>query len=206
MESVKREPQCDLLDLLQRVVIITYHAPGDRKFERIFKEKSLAETMFMVRTKLQPPSNSTITLKQRRSHDMFIDLDDEDDFDAFCVHVRTVKSVDVKVDISQSPPVTNGAASSTGAVNASQASEMSLSVTKNKRKASNDQPPINADETAEPELTMKKRKTDRHAYAAIIDALYDTDIYRLPRLRAPVPFPMSIAPIHRRNEKINGSA
>ncbi|KAG1777480.1 hypothetical protein EV702DRAFT_1101487 [Suillus placidus] len=164
MESGKREPQCDLLDLLQRVVIITYHA-GDRKFERIFKEKSLAETMFMVRTKLQPPSNSTITLKQRRSGDpdMFIDLDDEDDFDAFCVHVRTVslKSVDVKVDISQ-PPATNGAASSTGAVNASQASEMSLSVTKNKRKATNDQPPINPDETAEPELTMKKRKTDRH--------------------------------------------
>ncbi|KAG1855737.1 hypothetical protein DFJ58DRAFT_913792 [Suillus subalutaceus] len=133
--------------------------------------------MNMLRTKLQLPSNSTITLKQRRSGypDTFIDLDDEyindflfdrrfipeGDFDAFSVHARIVKSVDVK-----QPPATNGAASSTRVVDALQASEMS--VTGNKRKATNNHPLINGNETAAPELTIKKRKTDQHA--AIVDA------------------------------------
>ncbi|KAG1847917.1 hypothetical protein F4604DRAFT_1959763 [Suillus subluteus] len=183
MRKAERESHYDLIDLL-RVVIITYHV-GDRKFERVFKENSRAEIMNMLRTKLQLPSNSTITLKQRRSGypDTFIDLDDEGDFDAFSVHARIVKSVDVKVYISQ-PPATNGAASSTRVVNALQASEMS--VTRNKRKAMNDQPPINGNETAAPGLTIKKRKTDQHA--TIVDARMHTDIARTPNAGWPFLF------------------
>lgn len=107
-------------------------------------------------------------------------MDDEGDFDAFSVHARIVKSVDVKVYISQ-PPATNGAASSTRVVTALQASEMS--VTRNKCKTTNDQPPINGDETAAVELTIKKRKTDQHG--AIVDARKHADIARTPNVGWP---------------------
>ncbi|KAG1862981.1 hypothetical protein C8R48DRAFT_209546 [Suillus tomentosus] len=135
---------------------ITYLV-GDRSFDRLFKEQSLEEIQTVVRRKLQLPSNSTVKLKQLRG-DKVIDLDDDDDFDAFSARARLMKLVDVAVDISQAPPA-QGDTSSDSTVAVSKTSE--TSVAKKKRKANNDQPPKDGNTTVAPEPKTKKRKTDQ---------------------------------------------
>ncbi|KIK45137.1 hypothetical protein CY34DRAFT_565119 [Suillus luteus UH-Slu-Lm8-n1] len=150
---------------------ITYLV-GDRSFDRLFKgipppklttggfvlisiyaEKSLEEIRGVVRRKLQLPSNSTVKLKQLRGSKV-IDLDDDDDFDAFSARARLMKLVDVAVEIS-------GATSSTSAGEAPKTSVTGAA--KKKRKANNDQPSKDDTTTVTPEPKTKKRKTDQPA-------------------------------------------
>ncbi|KAG1788047.1 uncharacterized protein HD556DRAFT_1406027 [Suillus plorans] len=129
---------------------------GDRSFDRLFKEQSLEEIQTVVRRKLQLPSNSTVKLKQLRG-DKVIDLDDDDDFDAFSARARLMKLVDVAVEIS-APPA-QGDTSSDSTVVVSKSSE--TVVAKKKRKANSDQPPKDGNTTVAPEPKTKKRKTDQ---------------------------------------------
>ncbi|KAH7920778.1 hypothetical protein BV22DRAFT_1039425 [Leucogyrophana mollusca] len=91
MESAKRKRDDDLPR-------ITYHASG-RTFDRLFKEKSLDETREVVRRKLGLQRGAVVKLKQLRGGKA-IDLEDEDDFDAFRALARAVMSVDVRVTAS----------------------------------------------------------------------------------------------------------
>ncbi|KAG1777478.1 hypothetical protein EV702DRAFT_262851 [Suillus placidus] len=148
VESGKRKREEDQLPNITYLV-------GDRSFDRLFKEQSLEEIQSVVRRKLQLPSNSTVKLKQLRGSKV-IDLDDDDDFDAFSARARLMKLVDVAVEISQTPPA-QGATSSTSMGEALKNSE--TGVAKKKRKANNDQPP-DGNTTVAPEPKTKKQKTD----------------------------------------------
>ncbi|KAG1809426.1 uncharacterized protein BJ212DRAFT_1484544 [Suillus subaureus] len=136
---------------------ITYLV-GDRSFDRLFKEQSLEEIQNVVRRKLQLPSNSTVKLKQLRGSKV-IDLDDDDDFDAFSARARLMKLVDVAVEISTSPA--QEAIPSASTREASKTSETGMA--KKKRKANNDQPPKDANSTVAPEPKTKKQKTEQPA-------------------------------------------
>ncbi|TFK44845.1 hypothetical protein BDQ12DRAFT_717989 [Crucibulum laeve] len=76
---------------------ITYHA-GDRTFDRLFRENSLAELKNVVRTKLGLASDVAINLSQIRGNNS-IDLEDDDDFDAFYAAAYSVSLVNVKVSV-----------------------------------------------------------------------------------------------------------
>ncbi|KAG1730763.1 hypothetical protein EDB19DRAFT_1369664 [Suillus lakei] len=95
VESGKRKREEEQLPSITYLV-------GDRSFDRLFKEQSLEEIQNVVRRKLQLPSNTTVKLKQLRGSKV-IDLDDDDDFDAFSARARLMKLVDVAVEISVSP-------------------------------------------------------------------------------------------------------
>lgn len=150
VESGKRKREEEQLPSITYLV-------GDRSFDRLFKEQSLEEIQNVVRRKLQLPSNTTVKLKQLRGSKV-IDLDDDDDFDAFSARARLMKLVDVAVEISVSPV---GATSSASMGDASKASE--TGVAKKKRKTNNDQPPKDGNTTATPESKTKKQKTDQPA-------------------------------------------
>ncbi|KAJ8077312.1 hypothetical protein PM082_001742 [Marasmius tenuissimus] len=93
---------------------ITYHA-ASRTFDRLFREASLDEMKTVVRRKLGLPQNAVVLLSQDRGGQM-IDLEDDDDFDAFRAVAHSVACVNVKVAVQQtaessSPshaPTTNG--------------------------------------------------------------------------------------------------
>ncbi|KAF7428195.1 hypothetical protein PC9H_007416 [Pleurotus ostreatus] len=89
---------------------ITYFAPG-RTFERLFQEESLEETKSVVRRKLGVPENSDISLAQIRGEQV-IDLDDEDDFEAFASLAYRSYSMSVRVRVqkstAQTPPSMEG--------------------------------------------------------------------------------------------------
>ncbi|TFK73952.1 hypothetical protein BDN72DRAFT_893419 [Pluteus cervinus] len=74
---------------------ITYHAPG-RTFDRLFRESSLADMQEVVRRKLSVQSTAAIRLIQLRDGQT-VDLDDDDDFDAFQSVARTKSVIDVRV-------------------------------------------------------------------------------------------------------------
>ncbi|KAG2031572.1 hypothetical protein BDR03DRAFT_106337 [Suillus americanus] len=120
-------------------------------------EQSLEEIQNVVRRKLQLPSNSTVKLKQLRGSKV-IDLDDDDDFDAFSARARLMKLVDVAVEISQTPPAQE-VISSASTREASKTSE--TGVAKKKRKANNDRPPKDANSTVAPEPKTKKQRTEQ---------------------------------------------
>ncbi|KIL68828.1 hypothetical protein M378DRAFT_157961 [Amanita muscaria Koide BX008] len=76
---------------------ITFHAQ-DRTFDRLLKESSLSELKKTVRTKLGLKSGSAIQLAQLRDWKS-IDLEDEDDFDAFHSVAHEQRLVAVKVTL-----------------------------------------------------------------------------------------------------------
>ncbi|KAL0573531.1 hypothetical protein V5O48_008436, partial [Marasmius crinis-equi] len=78
---------------------ITYHA-SNRTFDRLFREDSLDEMKDVVRRKLGLPQNAAVMLTQDRGGQM-IDLEDDDDFDAFLAVAHSVTSVNVKVEVRQ---------------------------------------------------------------------------------------------------------
>ncbi|KAG1735136.1 uncharacterized protein EDB91DRAFT_570799 [Suillus paluster] len=127
----------------RRAAILTYHV-GNRNFSRIFKENSLEEAKNVVQRKLQLPPGSVVKLRAARSSKTFIELDDDDDFDAFSLRAQMLRLVDVVVDVKYPLPMESRAA-------------------KNKRKATNDQQPEDANATATPQPKIKKRKTDQPA-------------------------------------------
>ncbi|KAJ3724658.1 hypothetical protein C8R42DRAFT_458299 [Lentinula raphanica] len=80
---------------------ITYHA-ATRTFDRLFKEESLDETRDVVRKKLGLPDSSNIRLAQIRG-DHTVDLEDEDDFDAFYAVAHSKMAIEVEVTIEDMP-------------------------------------------------------------------------------------------------------
>ncbi|TDL22572.1 hypothetical protein BD410DRAFT_208373 [Rickenella mellea] len=73
---------------------VTYLAPN-RTFERLLKEQTLEETKQTVRGKLGLPSGSAVELSQVRDG-MVIDLEDDDDFEAFVTYAHISGSVEVR--------------------------------------------------------------------------------------------------------------
>ncbi|KAF9232272.1 hypothetical protein BU15DRAFT_81425 [Melanogaster broomeanus] len=80
---------------------ITYHSE-QRTFDRLFKERSLEETKDVVRRKLGLASGCDVKLQQMRAG-KFIDLEDDDDFDAFRAVAKALVAVDVQVTVRDSP-------------------------------------------------------------------------------------------------------
>ncbi|TFY61387.1 hypothetical protein EVG20_g7077, partial [Dentipellis fragilis] len=88
---------------------ITYHAAG-RTFDRLFKEKSLADTKDVVRSKLGIGADVGLALAQLRDNRR-IDLDDDGDFEAFKAVLRSTSHVNVVVSVEgEASPNQNGAA------------------------------------------------------------------------------------------------
>ncbi|KAJ4483268.1 hypothetical protein J3R30DRAFT_1755702 [Lentinula aciculospora] len=81
---------------------ITYHA-ASRTFDRLFKEESLDETKDVVRRKLGLPESSSIYLAQIRGEHT-VDLEDEDDFDAFYAIAHSNMAVEVQVTTEENRP------------------------------------------------------------------------------------------------------
>ncbi|KLO20330.1 hypothetical protein SCHPADRAFT_923523 [Schizopora paradoxa] len=99
---------------------ITYVTPS-KTFERLFRETSLNATKELVRKKLGLGEKDVVELSQVRDGRV-IDLEDDDDFDAFRVYANFSKIAEVKVQLpgSSSQPATsllqvesNGSGSST---------------------------------------------------------------------------------------------
>ncbi|ESK96687.1 hypothetical protein Moror_6750 [Moniliophthora roreri MCA 2997] len=82
---------------------ITYHATN-RTFDRLFRETSLTEMKQVVRRKLGLAGNEVVLLSQIRSGKL-IDLEDDDDFDAFRALAHSAASVDVRVTVEASSGV-----------------------------------------------------------------------------------------------------
>ncbi|KAJ4001546.1 hypothetical protein F5050DRAFT_1326762 [Lentinula boryana] len=82
---------------------ITYYT-ANRTFDRLFKEESLDETRDVVRRKLGLPDSSNIRLAQIRGEHT-VDLEDDDDFDAFYAIAHSKMAIEVQVSIGDmSPP------------------------------------------------------------------------------------------------------
>ncbi|GAW04229.1 Carbamoyl-phosphate synthase arginine-specific small chain [Lentinula edodes] len=81
---------------------ITYHA-ASRTFDRLFKEESLDETKDVVRRKLGLPDSSSIRLAQIRGEHT-VDLEDEDDFDAFYAMAHSRMTIEVQVTTEDMSP------------------------------------------------------------------------------------------------------
>ncbi|KDQ57776.1 hypothetical protein JAAARDRAFT_275314 [Jaapia argillacea MUCL 33604] len=80
---------------------ITYHTP-DRIFERLFKENSLDELKTTARRKLGLSADHPIQLSQLRD-EKTIELEDDDDFDAFRVFSKSTSSMQIRVTIADGP-------------------------------------------------------------------------------------------------------
>ncbi|KAL1748741.1 hypothetical protein HDZ31DRAFT_59918 [Schizophyllum fasciatum] len=89
----KRDAECP---------IVTYRV-GQRTFERLLKEDSLEDTKTAIRQKLRVEDGVYIQLAQLRDG-MTIDLEDEDDFDAFHTAAHKASGATVRVTVVQ----TNG--------------------------------------------------------------------------------------------------
>ncbi|KIJ67635.1 hypothetical protein HYDPIDRAFT_38120 [Hydnomerulius pinastri MD-312] len=98
MSEGNKRKRSDLEDLPR----ITYHAE-QRTFDRLLKEHSLEQTKDIVRRKLGLSSETNVKLQQIRSG-KFIDLEDDDDFDAFRALAKSVPAVDVQVTVGGSSP------------------------------------------------------------------------------------------------------
>ncbi|KAH0827469.1 hypothetical protein J3R83DRAFT_4159 [Lanmaoa asiatica] len=85
---------------------IVYHAQN-RTFARLFNERSLEEVKDVVRRKLRLGRETDVFLKQMGPNAALLDLEDEDDFQAFRVLLRSSVSVDIQVIVggSRGPPV-----------------------------------------------------------------------------------------------------
>ncbi|KAH8108080.1 hypothetical protein BXZ70DRAFT_35097 [Cristinia sonorae] len=102
MDNRKRKRDDDASD-----TIVTFHAPGDRRFDRLLRDSSLDEMKNAIRKKLKVTSDSTIHLAQLRDGAR-IDLEDEDDYDALFVSAAKQTVVDISVTVDKvgagSPP------------------------------------------------------------------------------------------------------
>ncbi|KAI0958229.1 hypothetical protein AcV7_004102 [Taiwanofungus camphoratus] len=87
-------------DVQQGGPIITFHARG-KTFRRVFKDQSFDKTKDAVRKKLGLPSESPIRLVQLQGGER-IELEDDDDFEAFRIAARSNLSMEVFVAIEQS--------------------------------------------------------------------------------------------------------
>ncbi|KAH9910542.1 uncharacterized protein B0H18DRAFT_1068146 [Fomitopsis serialis] len=83
--------------------LITFYAPGGRTFQRIFRDATLSQTKDAVRQKLKLSADKAIQLA-RIENGKRIDLDDDDDFDAFRIATRSKTAAEVSR--AQWPPST----------------------------------------------------------------------------------------------------
>ncbi|XP_006461202.1 hypothetical protein AGABI2DRAFT_192734 [Agaricus bisporus var. bisporus H97] len=84
---------------------ITFHAPG-RVFDRLFREDSLTQLQEVVRKKLGLQPGALVKLAQIRGT-ADVDLEDEDDFDAFYNAVHSAFIASVRVTIQSDAVVKN---------------------------------------------------------------------------------------------------
>ncbi|GLB37553.1 hypothetical protein LshimejAT787_0406040 [Lyophyllum shimeji] len=91
---------------------ISYHT-STRTFDRLFKEETLDEMKVVARRKLGLDSNTPISLAQLREGKT-VDLEDDDDFDAFYSLAHSTHFMDVKVTVgsAETEPATSIAATS----------------------------------------------------------------------------------------------
>ncbi|KAM6502545.1 hypothetical protein JOM56_002522 [Amanita muscaria] len=78
---------------------ITFHAPG-KTFDRLLKERSLSDLKETVREKLGQGSRSVVQLTQLRNGQL-VDLEDEDDFDAFCAIANEQRHATIQVVLTE---------------------------------------------------------------------------------------------------------
>ncbi|KAI0356191.1 hypothetical protein OH77DRAFT_1423786 [Trametes cingulata] len=82
--------------------VVTFYAP-DRTFQRVYKGQSLEETKSLVRKKLGLREDASLHFS-RLYEGRHIDLEDEDDFEAFRHQARYVSSLDVSVFVGNAGP------------------------------------------------------------------------------------------------------
>ncbi|TBU29564.1 hypothetical protein BD311DRAFT_787763 [Dichomitus squalens] len=82
--------------------LVTFYAPN-RTFARVYKGQSLEETRSLVRKKLGLPDDTSIRFS-RLHEGKVIELDDDEDFEAFRHLARYVPSLDVSVFVGQTGP------------------------------------------------------------------------------------------------------
>ncbi|KAI0645406.1 hypothetical protein C8Q79DRAFT_691567 [Trametes meyenii] len=83
--------------------VVTFYTP-DRTFQRVFKGQSLEETKALVRKKLGLADDTSVRFSRLHAG-RNIDLEDEDDFEAFKHLARHVPSLEVSVFIGSDPPI-----------------------------------------------------------------------------------------------------
>ncbi|KAH6914316.1 hypothetical protein BKA70DRAFT_1261041 [Coprinopsis sp. MPI-PUGE-AT-0042] len=88
---------------------VTYNA-GPRTFDRLLKEGSLEEMKNVVRKKLGHSSDMPLQLAQLRDGKP-VDLEDDDDFEAFCSAAHTLPHIVVQVTLSSKPHLEGSGAS-----------------------------------------------------------------------------------------------
>ncbi|KAI0790663.1 hypothetical protein C8Q75DRAFT_97517 [Abortiporus biennis] len=95
MESRKRKREEELED-----TIITFYAPNNRTYERIFRDRSLDDMKHGIRKKLGIAKETEITLSQIRNGKR-IDLDDDDDFEALRTQAIARHTVEIRISVGQ---------------------------------------------------------------------------------------------------------
>ncbi|TCD63041.1 hypothetical protein EIP91_006054 [Steccherinum ochraceum] len=105
MESRKRKREEDV-----SAALLTFHAPGDKRFDRLLRDPSLDEMKNAIRKKLKVSADSSIHLAQLRDGRK-IDLDDEDDFDALWVLASKQKAVEISITVNTAESSGSGNAS-----------------------------------------------------------------------------------------------
>ncbi|KAI0633377.1 hypothetical protein C8Q77DRAFT_1157588 [Trametes polyzona] len=94
--------------------VVTFYTPN-RTFQRVYKGQSLEETKALVRTKLGLSEDASIRFS-RLHEGRHIDLEDEDDFEAFRHLARYVTTLDVSVFLGDAgPPIFSQKASAEAA-------------------------------------------------------------------------------------------
>ncbi|KAI8993763.1 hypothetical protein BD414DRAFT_534875 [Trametes punicea] len=84
--------------------VVTFYAP-DKTFQRVYKGQSLEETKAIVRKKLGLANDASVRFS-RLHEGRHIDLEDEEDFEAFQHLARQVSSLDVSVFVGSARPST----------------------------------------------------------------------------------------------------
>jgi len=84
--------------------IITFNAPGNRTYERVFQDQSLDDMKNGIRWKLGLDDDVEISLAQTRNGRM-IDLEDEDDFKALRVVASARSKVEIKITVGPPRPI-----------------------------------------------------------------------------------------------------
>ncbi|KAG6918551.1 hypothetical protein DXG01_013641 [Tephrocybe rancida] len=140
---------------------IAYHT-STRTFDRLFRENSLAEMKDVARRKLGLDATTSVSFAQIREGKT-VDLEDDDDFDAFYSLAHSTKSVDVKVTVDEQPDGTT----------------ISIPATptkKRKRRRNKEETAEQGDEPALPTEHENTRAEEHNASAQALQTLTDLTI------------------------------
>ncbi|KAH9945668.1 hypothetical protein B0H21DRAFT_424243 [Amylocystis lapponica] len=81
--------------------VITFHAPG-KSFVRVFRDQSFDELKDIVRRKAGLPTGTVVRLAQFQ-RGTWIDIEDDDDYEAFCALAHCNTSLEVSVAVGEAP-------------------------------------------------------------------------------------------------------